>query len=307
MTALWEQDLADPAKIPVFYRDGASGYWRKVAATSYPFYDNGGADNVYYNQFTGGAWQRTELGGGKYTTYWIYGTPDKSEPILSIMGQVEWDNANAARAGATLDTLDWGTLFSEEFKVLYRTIVKADGTIDSYDDYRAVGTPGGQYIPPPTLVSEYPKYALIADEKDGNVAGGTFTSGAWRTRTLNTERYDPDNIVSLSSNRFTLIAGTYIIEGSAPAFKCENHHTRIYNVTDASEVERGTSERNWTGANSVTRICFQAQVTIASAKAFEIQHYCGLTRATDGFGVHTGWLSNPNESVYTIVKITKMA
>ena len=49
--------------------------------------------------------------------------------------------------------------------------------------------------------------------------GGTFTSGAFRTRDSNTEVADPDNIVSISSNQFTLGAGNYLIEASAPAYK----------------------------------------------------------------------------------------
>ena len=32
----------------------------------------------------------------------------------------------------------------------------------------------------------FSSYAIIADQKTQNTAGGTFTSGAWRTRDLNT-------------------------------------------------------------------------------------------------------------------------
>ena len=31
----------------------------------------------------------------------------------------------------------------------------------------------------------FTKYAIIADQKSSNTAGGTFTSGAWRVRDLN--------------------------------------------------------------------------------------------------------------------------
>ena len=43
-------------------------------------------------------------------------------------------------------------------------------------------------------------YAIICDEKAHNVGGGTFTSGAFRTRDLDTEIADPDGIVSISSS-----------------------------------------------------------------------------------------------------------
>ena len=45
-----------------------------------------------------------------------------------------------------------------------------------------------------------PSIAIIEDQKSAGTAGGTFTSGAWRTRDLNTEVSDPDGIVSTQSS-----------------------------------------------------------------------------------------------------------
>ena len=150
---LFEQDLADPAKIPVLWRDGANGNWRKLTATSFPYYDNATVDNVYYNQFTGGAWQRTELGGGKYVNYWAYATHNIAEPIISIMGQTV-HNTQALAEDEVLSELDLGTLHTPEMKVLYKLTIAAAGTIASYQDFRTVGTPGGVYVAPPTQVSD---------------------------------------------------------------------------------------------------------------------------------------------------------
>ena len=54
---------------------------------------------------------------------------------------------------------------------------------------------------------KFESYAIIADQKSSTTQGGGFTSGAWRTRDLNTEIADADGIVSISSNQFTLGAG----------------------------------------------------------------------------------------------------
>ena len=43
----------------------------------------------------------------------------------------------------------------------------------------------------------FTSYAIIRDQKSG-AHGGTFTSGAWRTRDLNTEVADDDGIVVFS-------------------------------------------------------------------------------------------------------------
>ncbi|MDP6587776.1 MAG: hypothetical protein QF535_24235, partial [Anaerolineales bacterium] len=80
----------------------------------------------------------------------------------------------------------------------------------------------------------FSSYAIIADQKTQNTAGGTFTSGAWRTRDLNTEIADPDGIVSISSNQFTLGAGSYLIRWGCPSYAVQRQQSRLYNTTDSS-------------------------------------------------------------------------
>ncbi len=53
----------------------------------------------------------------------------------------------------------------------------------------------------------FSSYALISDQKTQNSAGGTFTSGAWRTRDLQREIDDPDGIVTITANQIKLGAG----------------------------------------------------------------------------------------------------
>jgi len=149
------------------------------------------------------------------------------------------------------------------------------------------------------------KRAIISDTKTANTAGGTFTAGAWQTRDLNTEDYDPDGIVGISSNQFTLQAGTYIIRASAPAVDVAAHKARLQNITDAATVAIGTSEyTDPTTAYVVTRSQVVCVVTIAAAKAFEIQHYCQTTRATAGFGAQSNFGVSEK---YTLIEIDQIA
>ena len=78
-----------------------------------------------------------------------------------------------------------------------------------------------------TGVSLYSSIAVICEQQTADTQGGTFTSGAWRTRTLNHEITDADSIVTLSSNQFTLINGTYTIEWLAPALRCGRHVSKL--------------------------------------------------------------------------------
>ena len=66
----------------------------------------------------------------------------------------------------------------------------------------------------------------LQDQKTSGTEGGNFTSGAWNTRTLNTEVTDTIGS-TLSSNQFTLPAGTYYIEASAPAYSVGRHLSRL--------------------------------------------------------------------------------
>ena len=84
--------------------------------------------------------------------------------------------------------------------------------------------------------------ARVTDSKTSGTNGGTFTSGAWRTRDLNTIEDDPDSIVTLSSNQFTLGAGTYLIQWSAPVYRVNSHKTQLYDVTGATDLGKGSSE-----------------------------------------------------------------
>ena len=158
----------------------------------------------------------------------------------------------------------------------------------------------------------FTSYAIIADIKASNADGGDFDSGAWRTRDLNTEIADPDGIVSLSSNQFTLGAGSYLIEFSAPACRLGSHQTRLYNATTSSEVQIGTSQWAPPTSGHADQISMGAgRVTITGSTAFEIQHRgaydSNVGEDTYGFGVGTAGGHNWGSTMFCLVKIYKEA
>jgi|TARA_Y100000052_G_scaffold27286_1_gene34499 hypothetical protein len=144
-------------------------------------------------------------------------------------------------------------------------------------------------------------YAIIADQKSSGTHGGAFTSGAWRTRDLNTEVTDVDNIVSLSSNRFTLQAGTYLIIARAPAHDCNSHQTRLRNITDGSTVRFGMNSFLDSRYQGNTNALLIARTTITGAKEFELQHQAESDKTNGGFGV----AANFTTEVYTEIEIYK--
>lgn len=144
-------------------------------------------------------------------------------------------------------------------------------------------------------------YVCITDQKSAGTNGGTFTSGAWRTRDLNVELADIGNIASLSSNQITLQAGRYYCQVKAPAAYVNRHKTRLYNVTDAVTQLVGTTEYTSAADTQITTTSsvIVGEFTITVPTVFEVQHRCETTRSTDGFGE----ISNYGEvEVFTIAE-----
>jgi hypothetical protein len=146
--------------------------------------------------------------------------------------------------------------------------------------------------------------AVICDAKSSSTTGGTFTSGAWRVRDLNTELFDPDGIVSIASNRFTLGAGKYQITFGAPAFKVATHQTALYNYTDSSFVAYGMVQVTAASNDVCNFSTGSAFLNLTGSKTFEIQHRCSATKATNGFGVAATW--NGDFETYCLVTIIKV-
>ncbi len=149
-------------------------------------------------------------------------------------------------------------------------------------------------------------YICIQDEKADGTQGGTFSSGAARTRVLTTIVTDETGDVSLSSNQFTLSAGTYRIWAQAPAYRVTNGYAWLQNITDASLEVQGSNHYSNSSTGGVHTHSFIAgQFTITATKTFEIQHICFATRSSEGFGNRSSATGDPE--IYTQVQLVKVA
>jgi hypothetical protein len=148
----------------------------------------------------------------------------------------------------------------------------------------------------------YTAYLRYTEEQTSGTNAGTFTSGAWRTRTITNERDDTANHGSLASNQITLDAGTYHCKISCPAHAVNSHQARLQNITDTTTTLTGTSEYAHTLGYAQTRSIISGRFTLASSKALEIQHQCGTTSGgTYGMGQSAGF----GTEVYTIAEFWK--
>lgn len=129
----------------------------------------------------------------------------------------------------------------------------------------------------------------VQDEKTSGTNAGSFTSGAFRTRVLNTVKTNEIAGASLASNQITLPAGTYEILAYAPAYNCAFHWAKLVDVTNTVDLLNGSSMyTSDTTSNVVTLSVIAGRFTLAAQAALEIQHRCTVTKTTNGLGIGTG-------------------
>lgn len=141
-------------------------------------------------------------------------------------------------------------------------------------------------------------FAKLTDSRSVATNGGTFTAGAWQTRTLNTLA-GSQNFVSLSNNQFTMQSGTYSLQINAVSNNVQNNQLRLYDITNSAVVDVSISSYS-SNTNSLSSLILD--LTIATSTTYEIQHCCNATQADIGFGRASGFGEN---EVYLTILIQK--
>lgn len=125
--------------------------------------------------------------------------------------------------------------------------------------------------------------AVLTDSKSSGTAGGTFTSGSWQNRDLNTVAgFNVDFWITLSANTFTLDNGIYYLTGTAAANNVGNNQLRIYNNTTSTVEFYGENSTSGTITRSAPISGF-LNVTAGPCN-YSLQHQCSSTQAVDGYG-----------------------
>jgi hypothetical protein len=192
-------DLPLTSNIPVLFREGLQ--WRKKAADTYPIIYNGTAGytqaRLPYNQFTGGAWQLTQVAEGDFVLSHIFATNDIENPYVAILGVNSYTTIPSARAGAESEISSLSGLPFAEFvavgTVIFQTStaytnipkarVRSAAAGENYVDFRGeqLYTPSGVATSHSLLSSlssdDHPQYYNEArgDARYVTKAGDTMT------------------------------------------------------------------------------------------------------------------------------------
>jgi hypothetical protein len=150
----------------------------------------------------------------------------------------------------------------------------------------------------------FSSYALIKDQKSNGTFAGNSVQTTWTQRDLNTETADPDGIVSISSNDFTLGAGSYLIKWEECNYKGNDHTSRLYDVTNSAVKQYSqctVGSGTYYGSSETQGSC---RVTITGDTAYRIEYYqTGGAMSSNGLGQRC----NQGDEVYTQVEIYKEA
>jgi len=147
-------------------------------------------------------------------------------------------------------------------------------------------------------------YAIFQDQKSQNTNAGVFTSGAWRTRDINTSVANTITGASLASNQITLGAGTYNITAYAQAEQVDKHQLRFYNITDSAEAIAGLPQMTEVAGYGANTAILVGNIVISASKVFELQHRCNTTKNET---IAMGRAGNFTGERYATVIIDKVA
>jgi len=147
-------------------------------------------------------------------------------------------------------------------------------------------------------------HLVCTEEQTQNTDAGTFTSGAWRIRNLNTERVNTCRAQTGLLPQITLRSGIYEVRASAPGFGVDAHQTRLYDVTNAAVLLVGTVEQCSGATDDIqTRSVIAGRIYLTTDTAIRLEHRCETTNVGNGMGQ----AANFTTEVYAILEIHKVS
>lgn len=111
----WEQYLRGPARVPVLYLTGTE--WRITTPSDFAL--KAGTVLPQYNLLTESTWSTVDAGDGKYFNCYIVATNNLNYPVVSVLGQQQFDNIGQTE-DESFSSLVLTGFPSFEFRPLYK-------------------------------------------------------------------------------------------------------------------------------------------------------------------------------------------
>jgi len=153
------------------------------------------------------------------------------------------------------------------------------------------------------VVDNFADVAIFNETQANGTNGGTFTSGSYIKRTLNTTIVNNITGCSIASSVITLPAGTFEVLAQATAQTVNTHKARLQNTTASSTALLGANAGTASGISVLTNAVVQGTFVLTTSSTVELQHRCTTTKASDGYGAQCGFGDNEIYSQITIRRI----
>ena len=150
---IWDEDIKilypSQAQMPVFYRSGATGLWKRKEANTFPIIKSGeegytgAGGRVPYNHFNGTNWVLSEVANNKFVLVHIFATNDIEFPVIAIQGQVEYNDKTSARNGALTEIRELSGLPVYEFCPLGSVVFQTSNSYTNSPKAQIVSTADG--------------------------------------------------------------------------------------------------------------------------------------------------------------------
>ncbi len=145
---------------------------------------------------------------------------------------------------------------------------------------------------------------IVVDEKTSGTNGGSISTGAWRTRDLNTVDVNTITGASLAANQVTLPAGTYRAWFITSAVDSNQNQSRMYDITNSSTLVLGLTAADNAGQRNGSNSTGVGTFTLAATTAIELQHRFNYS---NGYSWHLGRSASFGPERYVFVEIEKIS
>ena len=210
----------------------------------------------------------------------------------------------AASGNNTLTLPNDGTIISKDSNGAVGVTSVTVGTGVTIGDGRVTATTFHGSGANLTGTGLYSAYALMEEAIEHGATAHTKTAGNWYTKQLSRISFDPQNIiVSLSSNEFTLAAGTYVIKWVHLLERCDEGITRLYDVTNSTSKKVsmvGFAQDN--GNYAMVYSHGVARVTITGNTTYKYQYFVNSANSVI-VGPASG--NNTEEEIFGQVEVWK--
>ena len=139
--------VASGTGLPIYYMLGAGAEWQKYAKSGFSVrtYDGTSSTRLAWNEYTGGAWQLTEVANTDFVLCHVFATTEKDSPMVAIMGQNDYATKSAAQSGALVEiySLILDDILPPEIKPVATVIFQTRNIYSNDVQARVVSTDDG--------------------------------------------------------------------------------------------------------------------------------------------------------------------